>query len=595
MSATLTNSAPSRPSVQEMAAFLDRLRRLVLDEAMAQQQELSQVWARPIPVRVSQGRAIEGVRIVKVEPNGLIELECDRNVSRFREGDILRLNQGVPYFQPSLQVTLEMDDDTRLIVSPNELGFNWGESFRDDGWVLDEDALDLSAFYLDALKQAGDTAIGRERILPLLMGRIESGMDTARFERALSMAEEAGLNWSQSEALAQAYATDLACLIQGPPGTGKTRVLAHIAQALVDDGERVLVTALTHRAINNALNKIAEVAPDTPAIKVGSHTRADGLQVDNYENFDASPLADTKSGYIVGATPFAARGSPLSGVEFETALFDEASQVTLPLAVMGMLAGKKYVFIGDQKQLPPVRTTRHADAILSESVFGWLAGRERSVMLNVTYRLSAELAEWPSRTFYNGALIPAESAASRRLSYAKAPERLDDVLNPERSKVFVDLRHRNTTTRSQIEASLTTDLVVTLIESGVPAHEIGVITPYRAQSREIRKLLLSAVPDRDIRRAIVVDTVDRMQGQERDVIIVSLATSSPAFAASIAEFFFQPERLNVSVTRPRKKLIIVGSRHVLDAELHDTDLQADVALLRDLLDTCAIYMPDYVS
>ena len=165
------------------------------------------------------------------------------------------------------------------------------------------------------------------------------------------LAEGYGLNDSQAEAFAQAYATDTTYLIQGPPGTGKTRVLAYLARALVENGERVLVTAFTHRAINNALNKLAEVAPDTPAIKIGEVSRADGLLVENYEDFDASPLAEMSEGYVIGATPFATRSQRLGGVEFETVIFDEASQITLPLAIMGMLSAKRFIFIGDQRQL----------------------------------------------------------------------------------------------------------------------------------------------------------------------------------------------------------------------------------------------------
>jgi DNA replication ATP-dependent helicase Dna2 len=85
-----------------------------------------------------------------------------------------------------------------------------------------------------------------------------------------------------------------------------------------------------------------------------------------------------------------------------------------------------------------------------------------------------------------------------------------------------------------------------------------------------------------------------MQGQERDLIILSLTTSNPGFAANIAEFFFQPERLNVAITRPRKKLIIVGSRFILNTQTADPDLQKGVTLLKSLLESCTtiLYTPD---
>jgi DNA replication ATP-dependent helicase Dna2 len=78
-----------------------------------------------------------------------------------------------------------------------------------------------------------------------------------------------------------------------------------------------------------------------------------------------------------------------------------------------------------------------------------------------------------------------------------------------------------------------------------------------------------------------------MQGQERDVIIVSLTTSNSVFAAEIADFFFQPERLNVAITRPRVKLIIVGSRALRDTAPVDLDQQLAVERFNDLLDACA--------
>lgn len=574
--------------------FLRRLRRMVLDEADSTRQQVFQVWAKPVAARVAEGFAVEGVRVVRVEPNGVIELACDRNVSRFREGDVLLLNRGNPFEAPRLLCTLEVDDETRLLVSSEDPDANWGRVLHQrSGWVLDQGLLDFSQYVLDALDQAADTAVGRERVLPLLMARAEPTVDVTRYDRAFARAEAWGLNETQCEALANAYATNLAHLIQGPPGTGKTRVLARLVQLLAEDGERVLITAFTHRAINNALNTLAELDREMDAAplsfcKIGRDARADDLDsVENYETFDRSPLAELTGGYAVGATPFATRTQRLSGVEFDTVIFDEASQITLPLAVMGMLAAKRFIFIGDQKQLPPVLTTRHSGGAFRDSVFGALVGRRFDTMLDETYRMNAELTAWPSQQYYDGALRSSGRAATGRISYPRTPSRFADILDPAEPKVFVDLKHRNATTRSRAEASLVVDLIAELLACGLAPDEIGVVAPYRAQGREIRNLLRQVVPDADVRRQIVTDTVERMQGQERDLVMLSLTTSSPAFATTLAEFFFQPERLNVAITRPRTKLIIVGSSHVLQAAPENLEYQVLVEQLQDLIRSCA--------
>lgn len=573
----------------ELGQFVERLRRAVIQEAAAERQRITAVWNKPQAERVGDGQAIEGLRVVSVDPLGGIQLSCERNQSRFREGDVLCLNRGSPLSQPSWTVTLEQDDETEMLVLPTEEVADLGvvESMP-EGWVLDEGYQDLSAFYLDALAEAGDSLVGIQRILPLLMNQVSPRAAAEVYARGFAAAEEVGLNEEQAEALAQAYATDLIWLVQGPPGTGKTLVLAHLARMLAEDGERVLITALTHRAINNTLNKLGQVAPDIPTAKIGQVQRADGLVgVENYPYFDVAPMAEMDRGYVIGATPFATRTKRLAGVEFDTILFDEASQVTLPLAVMGMLAGKRYILFGDQKQLPPVVSGRTRRGDLQVSIFEGLAGLGFDSMLVKTYRLNTELAEWPSRQFYGGRLTPVDQAAHRRLELGSPPPRLQEVLDPAKPKVFLDLQHRNATTRNHKEAAVVVDLILALLESGVPAGEVGVVVPYRAQSREIRALLRTALPDLETRQWIVVDTVERMQGQERDVVIVSLTTSNPWFAAHLAEFFFQPERLNVAITRPRTKLILVGSRHVLRAEPEDPEQAACVALFRDLLDSCA--------
>ena len=333
---------------------------------------------------------------------------------------------------------------------------------------------------------------------------------------------------------------------------------------------------------------IARVAPDLPVCKIGHPARADGLSVPNYETFEYSEFVQAAGGYVIGATPFSTRTSRLAEVEFDTVLFDEASQITLPLAIMGMLVGKRYVFVGDDRQLPPVTALPIPSLLAQSSIFSYLSDRGYGEMLTLTYRLNDRLTAWPSRTFYDGRLRPAPAIGERRLDLPDLPERWQDILDPQDPVVFVDVHQVNTTIRSHREAEMVVDLILMLLQSGVPPWDIGVVSPYRAQGREIRNLLRRLVPDPDIHRAIVVDTVERMQGQEREVVLVSLATSSPFFAAELAEFFFQPQRLNVTITRPRTKLIIVGSSHVLRAEPGDPDLAGWVELFRDLIGSCSL-------
>ena len=570
--------------------LLNRLKHFVQAEAETQFAALDKQWSRPLSERVSKGWAIEGLRVEHFE-KGLIRLRCDTNDSRFREGDLLVLHRGNPQDPNALHVELQYDAETELEVSLIN-GNHFFLEANPNGWIIDQDWFDSSPFYLDALNNVADSLRGRSVILPLLQGSLTPKLDYARYERALQELADTGLNDSQIEAVAQAYASDLLHLIQGPPGTGKTLMLAHLAKLLVDDGQRVLVTALTHRAIHNALNKIPKVDDSLPVCKIGESRLISDLDVPNFENFDKSHFGDLIDGYIIGATPFSLQTQRLSNVEFDVVLFDEASQVTLPLAIMGMLAANKYIFIGDEYQLPPISIFSEKQS-KQTSIFAYLAGRGNETMLNITYRLNEGLVDWPSRTFYNNQLKSSEDASKRHLQLSKQPTCWDFVLDPTSPAVFLDLCHRNTTVRSRREAEIVIELIGALLEHDMPTEEIGVVVPYRAQSRLIRSLLRRTIGEEKIWSKIVVDTVERMQGQEREVVLVSFATASPAFASQMADFLFQPQRLNVAVTRPRTKLILIGSHHMLDGDQYDEEHSDTFALLKDLLNSCQqISLPD---
>lgn len=571
-----------------MSSTADLLRRLqfhVRSEAETQYQALERQWSRPLAERVAKGWAIEGLHFVQRE-NGILRLACYHNDSRFREGDLVVLHHGNPKEAEALHLELQYDGETSL-----EFSLIKGNPFfldvRPDGWVLDEDWFDASPYYLNALEEVADSQRGRSIILPLLQGSLIPQIDYARYERSFQQMTAAGLNDSQAEAVGLAYAADLFHLIQGPPGTGKTWVLANLAKLLVDDGQRVLVTALTHRAIHNALNKIPRVDDSLPVCKIGGSQHKADLEVPNYETFDESHFGDLAGGYVIGATPFALHTQKLQNVEFDVVLFDESSQVTLPLAIMGMLAGNKYIFIGDENQLPPVNVLSDQQ-VSQSSIFAHLAGRGNETMLNITYRLNAALSEWPSRTFYNNQLKPSRQAAERRLQLSDQSLRWDFVLDPASPAIFLDLCHKNTNVRSRREAEIVVELIISLLQHGLSPQEIGVVVPYRAQSRLIRSLLRRNIVDEEVWPRVAVDTVERMQGQEREVVLVSFATASPAFAAQMADFLFQPQRLNVAVTRPRTKLILVGSHEMLKGENYGPDKKEVFALLRSLLEGCRL-------
>lgn len=577
-----------KPIIADMglsgAHLLSRLRQMIIAEAEAQRNELERQWSRPLSERVVKGWAIEGLKVTRYEGRNLY-LSCETNESRFREGDLVLIHRGDPHNEEqALHCEILYDGETNLelsLIRGNETLLNAYPS----GWVLDQDIFDASPFYLDALNLAGDTLRGREIIIPLLQGKIHPKLDYARYERACKDLETTNLNDSQIEAIAHAYATDLYHLIQGPPGSGKTLMLAHLAKLLVRDGLRVLITALTHRAIENALNKVVQVDPAIAVCKIGPQRVMEDLSVPNFEYFEQSPFAEISGGYVIGATPFAHQTRRLSEVEFDVVLFDEASQITLPLAIMGMLAGTKYIFIGDENQLPPV-TVFSSEEIARCSIFSFLRGRGQDTMLEITYRLNDELTAWPSQTFYQNRLKPSETAAPRRLSLSPEETRWDFVLDPSTPAVFLDLRLTNTTVRNRTEAEVVTELTLSLLMKGIAPDEIGVVVPYRAQSRLIRSLFRQIIGEEEIVKKLVVDTVERMQGQEREVVMLSFTTSNPFFAAQVADFLLQPQRLNVAVTRPRTKLILLGSYRLLDVEQVDPAYQEAVKLLRSLLASC---------
>ncbi len=530
---------------------------LIHEERDAGLQRLMEVWRQPLAEKCANGWTQAFTYLQRGEEAGTLWAYPDAADSRFREGDLLCLHQGDALMPLIRQMAFEFEENGRWLLRGMSLP-TLSDIYKGGRCYADPDTIDLTAFYERALNEIATSHVGRQLVLPLLSNRLLIEFDEREMEEAIEIARAAGCNEKQAEAVGWGHSARHVACIQGPPGTGKTRVLALLVRLAVARGERVLITAHTHTAINHALNKVH--AEGVPVAKVSAATRRHGLareivHVESLAEWQERPV----DGYAVGATPFAIGSRRLDQHEFDTIVFDEASQVTIPLALMAMRRGKRFIFIGDQRQLPPVLLSRSVLDKHKHSVFSRLTGPAAShlVMLEETYRMNRWLSAWPSRTYYNGALRSAGPNRDRRLRLTRVTPRFAEALDGAHPAVFIATPDTNARVKNWQEAMLVADLCQAAVDGGLTLADIGVVTPYRAQGRAIRNCLVQRF-GHDKARQVVADTVERMQGQEREMIILSLTTGDTVFLNAVAEFFFQPERLNVSITRAMTKLIVIG-------------------------------------
>jgi len=565
---------PVKDLKSRLLAFIERER----EETWSQVRRL---YALSPEKRVEEGECIVGLRLVEEAEDEAV-FRVEENLSRFRSGDPLYLGDGNNITSGIKCVFSDYDPVEKLV----RVSFAWSVSAAAENldkrkeYVLDRRIIDN----FSQRSRAVEEVFGRGRFANAgrVIGLEAKPRRVAEERRARSLVRGLELNPSQEEAFVHGYCSSPA-LIQGPPGTGKTWLLAALAGTLMEkEGRRVLVCCFTHRAINNALNKIVALGYSN-VFKVSSPYHVDDLdeRILWAQGWRLLPLEG--DGFIVGATPYGA--FRMAGeVPFDVVIFDEAGQLTLDLALMGMCCADRWVFIGDHMQLAPVLVAEHADELVRRSAFEHLFQGYPSVMLEITYRMNEDLCRFPSECFYGGRLRPSEKARVRKLPQGKGTA-FSDILDPHTPSVFVEVNHRGMTMRSPEEAKLVAHLVNELVTGyGIPPVEIAVVTPFRAQAAEIRVQLARLATRKKTRMGggLVVDTVERIQGQEREVVLISFACSDTRFLRNKLDFFFKPNRLNVSITRARVKRILVGSRHLLGIRPRDEAAKAMVEVLRRL-------------
>lgn len=544
-----------------------RLLRFLAREERDEQRQNRELRAQPVAMRVIEGECIENATLV-AEHDGSFHFAVADNTSKFRPGDTLVVGDGLDieggaplvcgaYDASAGVLRLERDTFARGVEVALEVGAHY---------VIDRRPLGLQGRLRDAVRAAFEWPL----LAGVLRGEHRLGEDAPRKQRALQRLAEAGLNDAQVQAGAAAIATASLALVQGPPGTGKTRLLAEVVALLAGAGCRIALCAFTHRAVDNALLAVRRCAPDLPLVKLKSSSddnlellRENGVQV-----LDARRARLPEKGVVVGSTCF--QLAKLGDREqFHYTVFDEAGQLPIPHALPGMLRSQRWLFFGDHRQLPPVVTTQQADPPVAVSIFELLHERYGSHLLDTTYRMNDGVCAVVSETFYDGRLHSAPAAAVRRMPFV-AGGRFDEVLDPRASVVWLRIDHRQPGQRSNEEAHAVAELVEELVRRhGIAAKDIAVIAPFRAQVR----LLRSSLEQRGLPRLdeLVVDTVERIQGQEREVVIVSLTAGDPQASRSRGAFHLSTNRLNVALSRARSKAVLVASAHAFESLPHDPD------------------------
>ena len=204
--------------------------------------------------------------------------------------------------------------------------------------------------------------------------------------------------------------------------------------------------------------------------------------------------------------------------------------------------------------------------MFSESIFQRLIRLyPRNVsLLNTSYRLNEGLIRIPNALFYDGRL-----SSGRKLSVEPKPiksDRFSEIWDHPDPSVLYLHQEFDAQGRSPHEAKIVAELVADLRSSGVSFSDIGILTPYRAQVRQIKRAIVELLGglDPDSIESFFVDTVDRMQGQEKDFIIYSMSNSHPLESKRRLDFFYSSNRLNVAITRAKKKCIVIANYKVFD-------------------------------
>jgi DNA replication ATP-dependent helicase Dna2 len=527
------------PLPEEERNYFDRFYRAIEEERREVHNEYRKLWEQTAAERADDDRAL-----IDLEPldrravsGGRWRLRAERTseeVSKIREGDRVLASDGDPIDGTAELATVEELGEEVVVVADEPLDLRRLDVYPSEIGV-DRQLTALHDALLRGDPDRKDVLFGRRD--PEFSGEERTYIDN---------------NDAQNEAVNKAVNAEDFALVHGPPGTGKTYTLAKTIRTLVRSGERVLLSAFTNRAVDNAIEALEEQG-FTDIVRWGSESGVrDDMQEYRMER-SGDPrerAAELQDAQVVAATTAACGSRALKEQAFDVAVIDEAGQLTEPGTFLATNLADRFVLVGDHEQLPPVV---RAENDLQESLFERLIETypEAGVMLDRQYRMSQRVQWFSSEEFYGGQLRPASGeVAAQRLDQLPGVDA--DALPAElRNPVsFIDPDGHADGNTNRIEADRVAEIVQSFREVGVDPDDIGVIAPFRAQVAEISRRVPSD---------IAVDTVDRFQGSSKEVIVISFVASEDLESP----IFEDDRRVNVALTRAKKSLVLVGDAGAL--------------------------------
>lgn len=424
-------------------------------------------------------------------------------------------------------------------------------------------------------------------------------------EEVKELLRSSGLTKSQRKAFSR-FLHHTLTLVWGPPGTGKTHFIASALLLLMKIYEKmgrkltILISGFTHAAIENCLQKIREMnkAGNVKLAKLGPIQTEKAKGVAEVSDDDLGQWLASGRHCVLGATLYGIQKAYDKGnivKEFDVVVLDEASQIRVAdslLALSHVKEAGRLLIVGDHFQLPPIIKGKYKagedEPFIFESIFRLLFEEDKekqfTCQLTDNFRMNEVLCRYPAAAIYGSQYTAFNcEIATQTLALdhrSVADEWVEAVMDPRYPLIVCVYDGVRGTQENEKEAQwvakITKVLRERLLDENGETYEdttdgdrkfwskgLFIISPHHAQIRAIGRHL----EDEGLRPPFFVGTVDKMQGQEADVAIISYGVADPELAAMEGEFIYSLNRLNVSLTRAKKKTIIFLSNQLMSPSL----------------------------